>query len=309
MLRPMKALLALTLTFFTATSLKAEEASTSNLPPDPFGGIGEVATAADYPVEVDRSRGSFTLSADDGQYQPGSHFANWFWSTEIDRWGNYYVGLVYESARPKLGVQVKIGDAVLKGYAPRTNALMAKDPMVLGKAYIPKPGEYDIAMLTGDQSNVAAFQVKGLHFKPAPENEPHGQSIDGSIVLDAKTATTYSENMRYEPKEEKDCLGFWTNVEDWAEWLFDVTSTGEFQISVFYGCGDGSGGSEVAIYVNDQTLDFTVEDTGGFQSWKELDLGVVSLNAMGKNQLAIVPQSKAAKAVMDIQKIVFTPKI
>ncbi|MDF1826484.1 MAG: hypothetical protein P1U68_17700 [Verrucomicrobiales bacterium] len=304
----MKPLTALIPFILTHAVLLAEEAGTSNLPPDPFGGLDEVTTSADYPVELDRTRGSFTLGADEGEYQPGSHFANWYWNTEINRWGNYYVGLLYQSARPKLGVQVKIGDSVLKGYAPRTNALMEKDPMVLGKAYISKPGKYNITMLTGDQSNIPAFQVKGLHFSPAPENEPHGQSIDGTIILDAATATTYSDNMRYEPKEEKNCLGFWTNVEDWAEWLFDVTSTGEFQISVFYGCGDGSGGSEVAVYVNDKTYEFTVEDTGGFQSWKELNLGEVNLDATGKNRLAIVPQTKAAKAVMDIQKIVLTPK-
>ncbi len=288
--------------------LNAEEATATNLPPDPFGSIDDLQTAGDYPVEVDRTRGSFTLDAADGQYQPGSHFANWFWNANIERWGNYYVGLLYDSSRPKLGVQVKIGESILKGYAPRTNALMAKEPMILGKAYIPKPGEYGVSMLTGDQSNVPAFQVKGLHFRPAPENDPHGQSIDGSIILEAGSATTYSEKMRYEPKEEKNCLGFWTEVEDWAEWVFDVTTTGKFQMSVFYGCGDGAGGSEVALYLNDQTHGFTVEETGGFQEWKELDLGTVSLDAPGKNKLAVIPKSKGAKAIMDIQKIVLTPK-
>lgn len=304
----MKSLPVLIALLILASPAHTEEAGTTNLPPDPFGEIGEVTSAPDYPVEVDRTRGSFTLDAADGTYQPGSHFGNWFWNANIERWGNYYVGLLYESSRPKLGIQVKVGEAVLKSYAPRTNALMAQEPMVLGRAYLPEPGEYDIAMLTGDQSNIPAFQVKALHFKPAPENEPHGQSIDGTIILDAKTATTYSEKMRYEPKEEKDCLGYWTNVEDWAEWIFDVSSPGEFEVMVHYGCGDGSGGSEVAIYINDKTFDFTVEETGGFQSWKELDLGSVTLDSMGENKLAIVPKSKAAKAVMDIKKIVLTPK-
>lgn len=303
----MKRLCPLIFLFFTSLLAQAEDASTTNLPPDPFGDISPTLFASEYPVEVDRSRGAFTLEAENGQYQPGSHFANWFWKADIERWGNYYVGLLYESSRPKLGIQIRIGDNILKGYAPRTNALMAKDPMVLGKAYLPEPGEYDVAMLTGDQSNVPAFRVQGIHFRPAPENDPLGQSIDGTIVLEARTATTYSERMRYEPKEEKNCLGFWSEVEDWAEWVFDVTSTGEFQLSVFYGCGNGNGGSEVAVYLNDQALAFTVEDTGGFQEWKELDLGKVKLDAVGENKLAIVPQSKAAKSVMDIQKVVLTP--
>ncbi|MEM1442699.1 MAG: hypothetical protein AAGF67_10175 [Verrucomicrobiota bacterium] len=303
----MKSLALLAVLIFASSSLFAEENAATNLPPDPFGSIEASEKVPDYPVDVDRSRGSFTLDSADGQYQPGSHFANWFWKTEVERWGNYYVGLLYESTRPKLGIQVRVGDNILKGYAPRTNALMAREPMILGTAYLPEPGEYNVSMLTGDQSNVPAFTVKGVHFQPAPESKPLGQSIDGTITLDAKTATTYSEMMRYEPKEEKDCLGFWINPEDWAEWVFDVTTPGEFQISLVYGCGNGNEGSEIAVYLNDQTFGFTVEDTGGFQSWKEIDLGKIKLDIPGQNKLAIIPKTQAAKGIMDIQRVVLVP--
>ncbi|MCH1407576.1 MAG: hypothetical protein L7V87_00955 [Verrucomicrobiales bacterium] len=296
------------LAFFSCSLTLAEEkAGKSNLPPDPFSELGEIVSAPDYPVEVDRTRGSFVIDAEEGKYQPGSHFANWFWTMKAERWGNYFVGLLYESARPKLGIQVKIGEEVLKSYASRTSKRSMHEPMILGTAYIPKPGDYPVMMLTGDQSNVPAFQVKGLKFIPAPENEILGQSIDGEIVLEAKTATTYSEMMRYEPKPEKNCLGFWIYQEDWAEWIFDVSTAGEFDVTVTYGCGNGNEGSEVAIFVNDQTRKFTVEDTGGFQSWKEITLEKVKLDVEGKNKIAIIPQSKAKKAVMDIQKIVLTP--
>lgn len=299
---------ALILVPFLSTLALAEETDTTNLPPDPFSNLEEIEKAPDYKVEVDRTRGSFVLEAKDGQYQAGSHFANWLWTMNTNRWGNYYVGLLYESSRPKLGIQVRVGsESVLKGYAPRTNALKASKPMVIGTAYIPKPGEYPVAMLTGDQSNVPAFQVKGVHFQPAPENEPLGQSIDGTILLEAKTATTYSENMRYEPQEKKNCLGFWTSEKDWAEWIFDVNAPGTFEVSLFYGCGNGNEGSDVSVHVNDQSLEFTVEDTGGFQSWKEIKLGQVNLGTAGENKIAIIPQNKKNKAVMDIQKIVLTP--
>lgn len=289
--------------------LLAEKAGQTNIPPDPFSEIGEIAMAPDYPREVDRTRGSFVLDAEDGQYNAGSHFGNWFWNFNVERWGNYYVGLLYESSRPKLGVQVRVGtDSILKGYAPRTNALKERTPMILGTAYIKEAGEYPIALLTGDQSNVPAFQVRGIHFGPAPETEPHGQSIDGSIILEAKSATTYSENMRYEPKEEKQCLGYWTHQEDWAEWIFDVSAPGTFEMSIYYGCGTGNEGSKVAILVNDQEKGLTVEDTGGFQSWKKHSLGDVTLSTPGKNKIAILPETKAAKAVFDVQKIVLTPK-
>jgi len=177
----------------------------------------------------------------------------------------------------------------------------------LGTGYLAEPDEYPAALLAGDQSNVPSFKVKGIRFSPAPESEPLGQSIDGTITLEAKTATTYSEDMRYEPKPEKDCLGMWRNQEDWAEWVFGVNTPGEFELSLKYGCGNGNEGSEVAVLVNDQTFKFTVEDTGGFQSWEEISLGKVKLTTLGENKLATVPLNKKAKAVMDIKKVSLTP--
>ena len=295
---------------FLLASLNAfsQEATTSNIPPDPFGEGEKQEKAAEFTMKVDRTRGTFTLDAKDGTYVPGSHFANWNWTMKLDRWGNYYAGLVYDSLRPKLGVQLKVGnDAVLKSYAPRTNPLSNNEPLILGSIYLAEKGDYPVMLLTGDQSNVPAFQVKGIHFTPAPESEPHGQSIDGSIELNAKSATVYAEEMRYEPKPEKNCLGYWKLKEDWAEWVFEVSTPGKFDITLHYGCDSGSQGSKVALLLNDQTLEFSVEDTGGFQKWRELKIGSADLKVKGENRLAIVPLEKKGGAVMDVQKVVLNP--
>ncbi len=291
--------------FVLATALDAQ----TNLPPDPFANLGDLPEIPDYDVEVDRKRGTFTVSADDGKYTAGSHFGTWNWDFQSERWGNYYVALRYTSAMgSKVGIQIKVGEkAVLKGYAPRTGGSDKENTLILGTAYLPESGEYRISMLTGDQSNGPGFVVKAVEFIPAPEAEVLGQSIDGVIQLDAKTATTYAKKMRYEPQEKKNCLGFWVDENDWAEWKFDVSTPGKFKVVVTQGCGPGNGGSEVALLVNDQTVKFTVEDTGGFQNWKDRELGIVDLAEVGEHKLAVKPLKKAGKAVMDIQKIVLTP--
>ncbi len=151
--------------FFTALSnsfptVYGQEGSTTNIPPDPFGGIEDHGKAADFTIKVDRTRGAFVLDSKDGAYHPGSHFANWIWTMKLERWGNYYAGLIYDSVSPKLGVQLKVGsETPLKGYAPRTNALSNDKPLILGSVYLPQTGEYPVMLLTGDQSNVPAFQV------------------------------------------------------------------------------------------------------------------------------------------------------
>lgn len=291
----------------SASTIRAQESGATNIPPDPFGDLAAIEKVPDFAMKVDRTRGTFTLDAKDGTYLPGSHFANWHWQLKLERWGNYYAGLIYESVRPKLGVQLKVGsEGVLKSYAPRTNNLSNEDPLILGSLYL-NEGDHPVMLLTGDQSNVPAFQVKGIRFSPAPESEPLGQSIDGTIHLEAKTATTYAEEMRYEPKPEKDCLGYWKLREDWAEWVFEVNDPGEFDLTLHYGCGPGNEGSKVAVLLNDKILEFSVEDTGGFQNWRELKLGKVTLKVKGKNKLAIVPLEKKGAAVMDVQKVVFNP--
>jgi hypothetical protein len=280
----------------------------TNIPPDPFGHLPAEAAAPTYGREVDRSRGTFSLPATDGTYQAGSHFANWSWNMNLERWGHYYVGLLYESSRSKLGVQIKVGDTeALKSYAPRTSTRAPDEPLILGTAYLEKKGAYPVMLLTGDESNSPGFQVKGIHFSPAPESEPMGQSIDGSIELLAKSATAYAKMMRYEPKPEKNCLGFWTDAEDWVEWVFDVTTPGTFSVDLTYGCGSGSEGSRVAILIDDQSHEFVVEDTGGFQSWKSVTIGQAKLELIGEHRLAVVVLEKKGNAVMDVQRIVLTP--
>ena len=242
--------LAATLLVFGSLCLPAQEGelkagAATNLPPDPFKDLKPEPEAEEYAMEVDRTRGNLFIAAKDGKYIPGSHFANWQWTLDAKRWGRYYAVLRYTSMEPKMGVQLKVGDSMVKSYAPRSGG--HKDhqihELVMGFVYIPKAGEYPVNLLTGDKSNGPNFYVKGVRFMPAPEAEMHsvGQGIDGTINLDAKTASTYAEMMRYEPKEEKNCLGYWVDENDWAEWKFEVSSPGKFKLEVYQGCGKGQG--------------------------------------------------------------------
>jgi hypothetical protein len=99
------------------------------------------------------------------------------------------------------------------------------------------------------------------------------QITDGRIVLHSSNATAHGEKLHYEEAENKNTLGFWVNPADWADWGFEVTRPGTFDIHLWQGCGTGSGGSEVAIIAAGQTVRFTVEETGGFQNFKERVVG------------------------------------
>lgn len=262
----------------------------------------------EHSLPLDRARGTVKLTAAQGVYTDGSHFGNWRWTLKAQRWGRYRVRVLYTLNRNEIGVQVRIGDAAtLKGYASRTRDQVEAQAAELGYAYLPAAGEYPVTILTGDRSNGAGFSIMGVELVPGPEADFPGQNIDGSVELLAKHATTYGEMLRYEPKAEKNCLGFWSNPEDWAEWAFKVHSPGKYKVEIVQGCGKGAGGSEVALMAGKDTLNFKVEDTGGFQNWKKRELGVVEFADAGDHRIALKPVKKAGAAVMDVQQIVLTP--
>ncbi len=113
--------------------------------------------------------------------------------------------------------------------------------------------------------------------------------------------------MRYEPKPEKNCLGFWTEPDDIAEWEFEVTKPGRYKVVVHHGCGGGNHGSEVEVRLDGQSLKFTTRDTGGFQSWQPVEPGEIEIRKPGKNRLVIDPVNKVKNAVLDVHKVELVP--
>ena len=68
----------------------------------------------------------------------------------------------------------------------------------------------------------------------------------------------------------------------------------------------GEARSFESLEAGEENLTFTVEDTGGFQNWKAIEIGELTL-AAGTNVISIRPVDQKGKAVMDVQKIVLVP--
>jgi arylsulfatase A-like enzyme len=128
----------------------------------------------------------------------------------------------------------------------------------------------------------------------------------GDIRLLAKDARVHGQTLRYEPQPHKNVLGYWTNAEDWADWQFEVSAAGEYEVEIQQGCGPGNGGAEVAVEVADQRLVCTIQETGHFQLMIQRTIGSVNLSA-GAATLSVKPLSKPGKAVMDLRRVVLRP--
>lgn len=139
------------------------------------------------------------------------------------------------------------------------------------------------------------------------------QDAAGLVLLHSSNALVHGLNLRYEPQTNKNTLGFWTKVDDWASWDFEIAKPGVFAVDVLQGCGKNSGGAEVDVIVTPvgqsggQTLSFTVQDTGHFQNFIPRGIGVVKLDAPGKYELSVKPRKKPGLAVMDLRQVTLKP--
>lgn len=141
------------------------------------------------------------------------------------------------------------------------------------------------------------------------------------ITLLAKDSKPHGKRIRYEPETYKNVVGYWTEVDDWVEWGFEIPTAGIYLVELHCGCGSGNGGSMVDVLVDGskgsdvnapadplktQTLEWKVRDTGHFQNIVIETIGVVQLQA-GSGTLKVKPKTKAAAAVADIREIHLIP--
>jgi arylsulfatase A len=181
----------------------------------------------------------------------------------------------------------------LKSDPSESHNLAAKEPQRV---------EELAARLAAWRKDVAAQEMT-----PNPAYAPNPQADDGTITIPARSALVHGEQLRYEPLPHKDTLGYWTNADDWASFEFEVQKPGPFDVELLVGCGTGSGGSVAQVNIGKQKLEFTVEETGGFQQFKPRTIGRVTLDAAGRQELEVRCRSKPGPAVMDLRQVRLLP--
>ena len=230
-----------------------------------------------------------------------------FWNYKATRWGMYDVELTYSLESKKSKIHIQIGDKSINSEIQATNSWYKYNTVRLGKIYLPKSGQYLIAVKGVEKESAAVMNFKSLVLVPTSEGKEIIQS-GRNISLHSRDSKVNGVILRYEPAQKKQCLGYWSNPSDWASWDFIVKEPGDYTVTVRQGCGKGHGGSKVSVISGTQKLIFNAEDTGGFQNWKNIDIGSIKLKEPGLNILEVRPLDKKSVAVMDIQEIILTKK-
>ncbi|MBN2534750.1 MAG: hypothetical protein JXB88_17830 [Spirochaetales bacterium] len=96
------------------------------------------------------------------------------------------------------------------------------------------------------------------------------------ITLESKDAQlTTQDQLVY--NEEADCVAWWEKTTDEISWNVEVKEAGDYFIIASVACDPQFPGSTVGVTVNNQTLTFTVPDTGGWLDFFNITVGKINL--------------------------------
>lgn len=133
-------------------------------------------------------------------------------------------------------------------------------------------------------------------------------AADGTLMLPACFAKTFGEKLRYEPQWFKNTVGYWTGPKDYAEWSVTIAEPGQYAVAVLQGLGAGQGGSEAALSLRQgdvvkREIAFEPAETGHFQNFHWVHLGMIEVIQAGEYQVRIEPRKIAKAALMDVRGV------
>jgi hypothetical protein len=156
-------------------------------------------------------------------------------------------------------------------------------------------------------------------------NAPVIPQGEGAVVLSPSKATLYGELNRYPTEWEERTEGYgnefgralaeerrnrkignWKSVDDAAEWEFCVDPGGKYRVEVELSAPPEEAGSQIEAKIGPKTIVTTVPDTGGWDKWKQVKVGRVTLDA-GTHSVVLKATTVENEAVMNVRRVVLRP--
>jgi alpha-L-fucosidase len=152
-------------------------------------------------------------------------------------------------------------------------------------------------------ATVIALDIVG---EPAVVPSLLAQAADGSITLDAIDAIVKG-SARYESREDRRCIGYWTNPSDIVHWDVLIRSPGRFRVVVELACEPGQEGSRYRVSAGDAIVEDTVPATKEWADFVTRDLGEIEMTRPGRTRLTVAAQDMPHGAVMNLRSVRLVP--
>ena len=128
------------------------------------------------------------------------------------------------------------------------------------------------------------------------------QDKNGAVKFAAYDANIHGKNLKYESGHGHDNLGFWTDPSDYADWQFEITTPGKFNVTAQVA---STGSANLEISVAGKTLTVKFPNTGDYTKFQKIEIGQVELPA-GKHTLTVKPVKEGWQPV-NLRSIDITP--
>lgn len=99
-------------------------------------------------------------------------------------------------------------------------------------------------------------------------------------------------------------VGFWDNPEASLQWQMTVPNAGKYRVNLTY--GNGNDVNDFSFSAGDQKLTGKTAKTGGWETWKTMNLGEVTLPA-GESTFTLSPEATLSGGLMDFKLLRLVP--
>jgi hypothetical protein len=140
---------------------------------------------------------------------------------------------------------------------------------------------------------------------------PIDAAIEGEIQLypttieDQKEDFTYKHGREILKEQQSRKAGSWTSIESSLSWTFAIDSPQKYQLLLTY--SSVSEGGKIQASLNNQTLLGIIDNTGGENSWKELNFGDMELPA-GTHTLTLKGTELIGEELLRLERVSLSPE-
>jgi alpha-L-fucosidase len=139
-------------------------------------------------------------------------------------------------------------------------------------------------------------------------------AADGTMTLNPHDATLEGPSIRVERigviGDVKHNIGYWLDPAATASWPVGIGAAqeGEYRVELELACADAAAGSRMRFEVEGGAgvSEFTVPATGGWQSYRTIEVGRTSL-PLGSHTAVLRALSRAGEAVVNVRAIRLVP--
>ncbi|HLJ54161.1 MAG TPA: alpha-L-fucosidase [Chthonomonadaceae bacterium] len=199
-------------------------------------------------------------------------------------------------ARPRGETYNKIADIRLLGYKGRLTWEQTAEGLV-----IHLPAQPVSELTTG-------LKITGTDLRPAPIAETVTvvqPDAEGRLTLAVDAAETHGDQIRVEQRGGKSNVGFWDRPGEFVTWRVHVARPGAYRVTASVAAV--AGGAELAVALPGGEAAGAVPSTGGWDSFRTIDLGRIEIAAPGDVTITVRPRDAGSWKAINLREVTLTP--